>query len=96
MKTKTTEQLKALEALFEETPKIPKQMGQRKASKRGRQNKEDDIEYRKACMRPVDLYSVNIKGHKKQNCDFRKAEKLEVTSEVTAERRIVKIKMLKD
>ncbi len=99
MSTKTAEQLKGLEALFAERDAnpIPKS-SQTKMSKAGRKAKEDDFEYRKACMRPVDLYSVNIKGSKRQNTDFRKAKKLEVTQgkKLKGGRKVIKIKILKD
>jgi len=73
---KTVEQLKALEALFQEKENNP--TGKRKA-KRSRRDAELDREYRLACMKPVDLYNLEVKGHKKRKpADFRKAEKLEV------------------
>lgn len=99
--TKTAEQLKALEALFAERDEnpIPK-ANQTKMSKAGKEAKSDDFEYRKSCMRPVDLYAHNIHDDrpKKRDSDFRKAKKLDITQgkKLKGGRKVIKIKIMKD
>jgi len=74
---KTVEQLKALEALFTNNEHMERKHtqhhGGRRASKRYRKNKELEVAYREATMRPVDLYRLKTKGVEKINTpDWRK------------------------
>ncbi|MCD6323263.1 MAG: hypothetical protein J7L77_09590 [Clostridiales bacterium] len=100
---KSVENLKGLQNLFaekdEKLQEITK-VSTAKASRAGQKRHADDIEYKKACMRPVDLYSSNLYDPKpsKRDSNFRHADNLEITQgkKLKGGRKVIKIKMIKD